>query len=124
MGFTLIELIIVIVIVGILAAMAIPKMISLSADAKKAACFDTAGTIQTALSSYYVRRTMSGNSVFPRSLHDPVFIGYISEATLPKHPTGLDWDSGYVTFDSTPAGPQRFDFSTGKASDTGICTGF
>ena len=124
-AFTLIELIMVIVIVGILAAIAIPKIIGLRVDAQKAACFDTASTIQTALSSYYVRHAMSGNAVFPRTLHDPVFISYILENTLPRHPLGRDWDSGYSTADPIPAGPQSFTFSTGKGSNTGgICTGF
>jgi MSHA pilin protein MshA len=47
-GFTLIELIMVIVILGILAAVAVPKFVNVSSDAKLAAAMDIFGQIQEA----------------------------------------------------------------------------
>jgi MSHA pilin protein MshA len=47
-GFTLIELVMVIVIIGILAAVAIPKFVDLSSSAAQAAVNNMAGTISSA----------------------------------------------------------------------------
>ena len=47
-GFTLIELVAVIVILGILAAVAVPKFFNLSNEAKQAALNSTVGSIESA----------------------------------------------------------------------------
>ena len=48
-GFTLIELILVIVIMGVLAAVGLPKFVNLSHDARTAAILSATGAIKTAV---------------------------------------------------------------------------
>jgi len=69
-GFTLIELIMVIVIIGILAGVAVTRFINLRRDALRATCQADAGAIRGALSTWYAQFHINATCPYNDSCND------------------------------------------------------
>ena len=98
-GFTLIELIMVIVILGILAAVAVPKFVDLSGNAETSACKSNQAVIESAAAIKYAENAAAGNAAFPSDVLTNTT--YYANGKVPTCPSGgkytYDKDKGTVT---------------------------
>jgi len=91
-GFTLIELVIIIVVLGILAAIAIPKYQDISSDAKEAACRGALGGLRSGVTIFYANQAVTtGTATWPTAT-DINTVGTVMEQEIPKNPYCADAD--------------------------------
>jgi MSHA pilin protein MshA len=89
-GFTLIELVIIIVILGILAAVAIPKYKNISSEAKESATRAALGGLRSGITIYYANQAVTtGTAAWP-PIDSLRTIGVVMEQSIPKNPFQSD----------------------------------
>lgn len=95
-GFTLIELVMVIVILGILAAVALPKFVNIAGDARKATLAGAEGSVRSAANMAHAASLAAGsNSVTIEGVAYTMVFNYPSAADITTL-AGLNNNPGYV----------------------------
>lgn len=94
-GFTLIELVMVIVILAVLAAVAIPKFVDLGSDAKTAALNGVAGSLTSASAVNYASRKV--NSTYGVAIANCTDVASALQGGLPTGTNGYTITARTIT---------------------------
>ena len=100
-GFTLIELIAVIVVLAILSGVAIPKYFDYAANAKASATKGTLGGVRSAVANFYANSAVSGAAAYP-SLAQLQTVGTVMQEPIAANPYTPDIPGAAASWAATP----------------------
>ncbi len=118
-GFTLIELIAVIIVLAILAGVAVPKYFDYSTKAKESAAKATLGATRSAIANFYANAALNdGTGAYP-TLAEIEAAGSVIEQDVPANPYNGSTDVQAATWDATDppisgAAGWNYDANTGR----------
>jgi len=84
-GFTLVEVIAVMVVLAILAGVAIPKFFDYSAQARASATQGTVGGVRAGIANFFANESISGTAAYP-TLVELTTIGDVMQEQIPANP--------------------------------------
>jgi prepilin-type N-terminal cleavage/methylation domain-containing protein len=96
-GFTLIELVVVIIILGVLAVVVAPKFINLKTDANIAAIKGAVGSIKTAVTLFKTKTLTSGNAMTDTVEFSGVKGSNYQPWAAAANTSGSGFNAGYTT---------------------------
>lgn len=84
-GFTLIELIAVVVVLAVLAGVALPKYFDYAADAKEASCKGALGGVRAGIANFYANGAINGTAAYPTFVQLGT-TGTVMQEEIPENP--------------------------------------
>lgn len=117
-GFTLIELVAVVVVLAILAGVALPKYFDYAAQAKVSACKGALGGVRAGIANFYSNAAMGGSAAYP-TLAELEAIGTVMQEAIPANPYNNSNDVVAATWNASAppvsgAAGWNYDAAAGK----------
>ena len=87
-GFTLIELMAVVLILAILAGVALPRFFDYQTRAREAACKGTVGGVRAGVANYYADQAITNGTALYPTLAQLTTTGTVMQEAIPDNPYG------------------------------------